>query len=375
MRTINSYKIIDEEYVLTSSAVYWKAEKNKEYFFLKRFDGPARPVIRDDPDESPSAEEINRKNYLCDRFEKERKTINARIAKYGGGNFVAPVDFFLYKNRYYQVTPWREIEKKSIDEVARLSDKEKLLILKTAANSVSFLHSQGIIHCDIKPENIPVTVTKSRVLTCSLIDFDAAHLEEDIPVPEELFVTDFFMSPEMASYKLKKGYYGDYKFTVKSDVFAMAIIFHKYWSGEDFTFKKPQKGDYLYNAVLEGVKVDVSDKIPQWLKKLLLKMIDRQPDKRPSMADIVEYLRSIDPDKAESYIRIDKEEKPEKKRWNLLSVKNNKYIKGENFPEDAESFEVLSNGNIKIDYKDGSKLALRADVALHKRYITEKNRG
>ena len=43
---------------------------------------------------------------------------------------------------------------------------------------------------DIKPENMPVTLTSSNKSTCSLIDFDSAILESNVPTPEEIFGTD-----------------------------------------------------------------------------------------------------------------------------------------------------------------------------------------
>ncbi len=373
MEKIELYDIISDSPTATSSAVYWKAKKNNEYFFLKRFNDPSRPSDRVSP------EEVERKNRLCDRFEKERNGINEIIRKLGGGNFVAPVDFFVHKRRYYQATPWRDIEKKTIGEIVCLSDKEKLLILKTATNSLRLLHEQGIIHCDIKPDNLPVTATKSNTLTCSLIDFDVSHFENDIPHPDEVYATDPYMSPELASYKMQKNYYGDYKFNVKNDVFAVAIVFHYYWSGENFLYNKPERGPYLYNAVLEDAEISVSSKIPQWLKELLLKMIDKQPEKRPSMSEVLECLKQVNVDEVSVAEKIDVPEKkadvPEKEQTHQEQRSDEKYIKGEKFPEDAVLFQVLPNGNVKIVYDDGAKIVLNVNVALKRQYIAENYGG
>jgi len=364
---IESYEIISDEPIATSSAVYWKVEKNNEYFFLKRFNDPSRPSDR------ISQEEIKRKNDWCDRFEKKRKTINGIIRNLGGGNFVAPVDFFLYKKRYYQATPWREIKAETIQEIVQLNMEDKLMVLKTAANCVKLLHEKGIIHCDIKPDNLPVTrATSSKRPTCSLIDFDSAELEYDIAQPDEVCVTDPFMSPELASYKLKKNYYSNQKFTVKNDVFAMAIVFHYYWSGEKFSYPKPARGPYLYNAVLEDMPITVSNKIPEWLKHILLKMIDKQPENRPSMSEVLEYLKQVDLQQS-----VDNNSTPvsEDRVSETKEQEDNRYCKGIYFPEDATSFQVLPNGNVKFVYNDGSKIALNINVAIKRQYITENNGG
>ncbi len=366
MKKIGLYQLLNDEPTQTSSAAYWKATKNGENFFLKRFDDPVRPSA------DMSMDETKRRNDKCDRFEKERKGINEALEKMGG-NFVAPTDFFLYNRRYYQATPLRHLSEKSIEQIVQLSDSEKLLILKSAVNCVMLLHKKGIVHCDIKPDNLPITVTKSNKFTCSLIDFDAAHFENDIPNHKELLVTFPYMSPELASYKMQKNYYGNKKFGVKNDVFALAMVLHYYWSGEDdFLFSQPQGGPYLYNAVLEGVPVSVSDKIPQWLETILLKMIDKNPENRPSASEVLEYLKGITLEKTAETVSEEKspviKEDPEPEQ-------KGQYIKGEKFPDDAQTFEVLANGNVKFIYKDGSKMVLNINIAIKKLYITENDGG
>ncbi len=360
MKTINSYELIWDEPKSSSSSVFWQAKKDNELFFLKRFNDPSRPSDR------VSAEIAKLKNDKCEHFSNERKTINDAIMKLGGGNFVAPTDFFLYERRYYQVTPWRDIKKKTLAEIVSLSEKEKLLILKTAANSLKLLHNIGIIHCDIKPDNLPVTVTESKKFTCSLIDFDSSHFENDIPAPDDVWVTDPYMSPELASYKMRKNYYGDKKFDVKNDVFAAAIVFHCYWSGEDFIYDPPSKGPYLYNAVLEGKSIAVSDKIPDAIKHILLRMIDKNPENRPSMGEVLEYLKQIDVNTLQKNVVNTPTHQTE-----THSVENQvpSYSKGPGFPEDAESFSILRNGNVLIYYKDGNKIAYKIDKALNKEYL------
>lgn len=368
MSQINGYELIGAS-ESTSSAIFWKAKKNGEFFFLKRFNDPCRPSNH------MGAQEFKRRSDLCDRFEKERRSINGVIAKVGGGNLVAPVDFFLHNGRYYQATPWRNIEKKSIQQIVALGAPQKLLIMKTAANCLKLLHEQGIVHCDMKPDNFPVTVTKSNTLTCSLIDFDTAHFERDIPQPDDVSVTMPFMSPELASYKLHRNYYGNLKFNVKSDVFAMAIIFHHYWSGEKFSYPTPKKGPYLYNAVLEGLPVSVSNKVPKWLETLLLQMIAREPEKRPSMSQVLEYLKQVDPSDRSGRPAADPVRPTQPKqavRQEQPQPQNGAYVKGPRFPDDAVRFEVLPNDKVLFVYDDGARMGLSLEVAVKKQYISKK---
>lgn len=362
---IGQYEILSGSPISTSSAVFYKASRDGKLFFLKNFNDPTRPSERI---KMNAFAEYKRRMTICEKFENHRKSINSMIAALGGGNFVAPTDFFLFENAYYQATPWREIEKRTIGDIVKSSDEDKLLILKTAANCLRLLHEKGIIHCDIKPENMPVTLTSSNKSTCSLIDFDSAILESKVPAPEEIFGTDRYWSPELMSYKMRRGYYPGKTVTVKNDVFAAAIVFHYYWSGENFAFSKPQKGPYLHHAVLENLPITMSNKIPEWLKTILLKMIDKQPENRPSMAEVLEYLKQITLNSTEEKPLETREEKTVPPQPEQIG----NFVKGVKFPDDAVSFEVLPNGKVKFEYDDGSKMALNMDVALRKQYITEK---
>lgn len=366
METINGYEIISDR-MNTSSAVYWKAKKNNKEYFLKMFNDPIRPTERI---KANNLAEFKRRSNWCNRFESNRKNINSLISGLSAGNFAAPIDFFLYNNRYYEVTNWRIIEEKTINEIVLLGEEEKLLILKSAANCLRLLHDKGIIHCDIKPENLPITLTATNKNTCSLIDFDSAILEKDIPCPEEIFGTDRYWSPELMSYKMRRDYYSDNTVTVKNDVFAAAMVFHYYWSGEDFSYPQPKKGPYLHNAVLEDIPIEVSPKIPEWLKILLLKMIDKDPKQRPSMDEVLKYLKQVT---LQTATKQESSFVSQEKMVEQNEEQGGGFVKGADFPDGAVSFEILPNARVKFVYGDGSKTVLSINVAAKKQFITKNN--
>lgn len=381
-RKIGDYEVIDDQLIVPGKDVYLKARKDGREYFLKEYGDPTRPAA-----DVCRPEEFQRRNKMCEDFERKRKTINKIIQKFGGGNFVAPVEFFQFEHRYYQSTLWRQLESMTLTEISQLSDEDKLLLLKTAAGSLKLLHEQGIVHCDIKPANIPVTRVASGRLTCSLMDFDSAELENDISPPEEVYGTDTYWSPELASYKLRRRYYGDYKFTVKSDVFPMAMIFHEYWSGERFSYQQSPRGPYLYNAVIESIPVEVSHKIPQWLETLLRKMINVDPDERPSMGEVLEYLKRVDlkaqcvtPQQVVSDTNDGEIPKPKSLHVSAKPVDFEeegvgRFCKGPQFPEEAIAFEVLPNGKVVFVCGDGSGMTYSLEIAIRKQYIIEQSEG
>ena len=393
MDYIGQYELLSDK-ESTSSAVFWKAKKDGTTYFLKCFNNPKRPSER------VSEAVKTQKNALCDTFLRERRRVMNAIKKFEGGNLVAPVDFFEHEyphgtvRKFFVATQWREIECKSIDEIAALSEKDKLLIFRTAAQSIKLLNERGIIHLDIKPDNLPVAKTMAGKLSCSLIDFDSSYFEDALPDPDLVEVTDPYMSPELAAYKMHKPSY-DNKVTVKNDVFALAIVFHMYWTGRNFTYEgsdSKEDNPYPYNIVHEGKKISTAPDIPQWLKDLLLWMINKDPKDRPTMAQVLEALKAVhvpvdtgstaEPPNEEE-VKKDSAPEPEpyydeknvwaeirRKRRQERKSEETRYQKGSNFPEGALSFKVLPNDKVKIMYENASR-TLDLNTALRKKFIGE----
>ena len=376
-KNINGYVFDDTTGKKTSSSTFWQAEKGREKYFIKCFDNPKRPSDR----VSPAVRK--QKNETCDTFAKERKRVLSAIRSCQGGTIVAPVEFFEYDRKFYQATEWRQIRAKSLDEICHFPDATKELLLKTAAQTLKVVHSKGIIHLDVKPDNLPVSVNEVRGnLVCALIDFDSSYFENSLPIPELTAATDPYMSPELAAYKMKNPKYGGMRaVTGKNDVFALAIVFHEYWCGKKFTYRGAESSTnarYLYQAVDDGDPIRVDPCVPDWLENLLRWMIEKQPSDRPSMAEVLEGLKDHSKIRGLKPIPVPPKPvpvppkpvpvppKPVPVSPKPVPQRNNGFAKGPNFPSDAISFEQVSNGNIKLIFRDGSKTSYNQAVALRK---------
>ena len=164
----------------------------------------------------------------------------------------------------------------------------------------------------------------------------------------------------------------------------------------------------MYQAVDADEEIHVANGVPDWLERLLQWMIKRNPNERPTMDEVLECLKDhskipgIHDNEDEEEDRLEKERKAreeqkrreeekrfkEQKERELLEQQKRQeeqkkffdhrfkamgsgYEKGPNFPADAQSFERLPNGNIKILYRDGSKMVYNQIVAVKKGLITK----
>ena len=109
--------------------------------------------------------------------------------------------------------------------------EELLVLLDQVLGALAYTHARGIIHRDVKPENIIVTpaATPGAMRTTKLLDFGFARVDDDqdpklTQVHGDAFGTPQYMAPEQAS---GKGGVGP-----PTDVYAMGVILYEFLSGE-----------------------------------------------------------------------------------------------------------------------------------------------
>ncbi len=151
------------------------------------------------------------------------------------------------------------------------------------AEALNYLHNRGIIHGDVKPENILVG-KKGEI---KLIDFGLARMKGRLLHPKKLRGTPVYLAPEVIASR---------RLTEKADVFSFGVILYEILCG-----RLPYQAQDVPTLLRKGVDERVrpyppsflSPSIPQGLDNLVLKAIDKEPRNRPSMAEIMLDLARI----------------------------------------------------------------------------------
>ncbi|KAL0963763.1 hypothetical protein UPYG_G00313190 [Umbra pygmaea] len=92
-----------------------------------------------------------------------------------------------------------ELFERIIDEDFELTEREVIKYMLQIVDGVNYIHKQGIVHLDLKPENI-MCVNKTGS-TIKLIDFGLARRLETSGTLKVLFGTPEFVAPEVINYE------------------------------------------------------------------------------------------------------------------------------------------------------------------------------
>ncbi|MGH7616035.1 MAG: serine/threonine-protein kinase, partial [Gemmatimonadaceae bacterium] len=176
-----------------------------------------------------------------------------------------------------------------------LSVREAVSILKDVARALVYAHGRGIIHRDIKPDNIllsggSATVTDfgvAKAITASREGSRAAApttRSGTITLVGTSIGTPAYMAPEQAA--------GDPSTDHRADLYALGIVGYEMLIGTPpFHGRAPQQ---LLAAQLTEAPPPIGSRrydVPEALSSLLMKLLEKDPAKRPkTAADVARAL-------------------------------------------------------------------------------------
>ena len=277
---INKYVLTKDFSTNDAGNCQWGfAIKDEKEFFIKQFLSVKYPIDKAQFD----SELLEMMQRAARRYCEKQTKIYRAINMCDSGNIVVIREFFRSGTFYYVTTDKISGPFLSVEEVSRMDDSKKRILLKAILYSFMLLHEQHIVHSDIKPENLLVIKTANKYCTGKLIDFDASFFEDD--VPEEIQGDQRYFSPEAVLYNQEI----DIPVTCKADIFALGILFHQYWTGE-FPFFDERKYGYPCNAVLNGEVLLTQSSVPDDIRELLTQMMEAEQDDRPTAREALSAL-------------------------------------------------------------------------------------
>lgn len=251
---------------------------------------------------SPRMKEERRKK--CDfHFRKYSALYRSIKAGCGSDGACVPIeDYFREGAFYYTVYQKINAESLSLEEIAALNVSDKYKLLLRLVQGLQPMHTQGVIHGDLKPDNILVQRDGSS-WKIRLIDMNDCYHAGDPNPPGEVIGTPDYYSPELTEYNTYE--VEDYEdeeemshvhdlaaaLTTKSDIFALGIIFCEFFSGNRPLISSDDV-EHLAEAAQKGV-IKFPSTLPLGFVNLLSSMLSANYKDRPSLTVIADKLKSL----------------------------------------------------------------------------------
>jgi serine/threonine protein kinase len=152
------------------------------------------------------------------------------------------------------------------------------------ALAMRFVHSRGIIHCDLKPDNIVLDWDwKVRIA-----DFSQS-IAPDNPDIHRLTHEGW---PSIDSRYLAPECY-DNHYSSESDVFAFGLILYELLTGQPVVSKSLTKWQILHKIVINGERPEIPESVPPDAEDLITDCWARKTRDRPSFEKIVDRLEEV----------------------------------------------------------------------------------
>lgn len=173
--------------------------------------------------------------------------------------------------------------KQRIDREGPLSVSEAVRLAVEIANGLSFAHSRGIIHADLKPANVLLDEDGHA----KIADFGIARApQEDAPTPQ-LFATAMYVAPERVEGKAVSG---------ASDIYGLGLVLYEMLVGRPpFTSANPSVllRDHVVRQPVPPSHLRQS--LPRELDSVVMKCLAKDPSLRYARAsEVSKALMSLE---------------------------------------------------------------------------------
>jgi serine/threonine protein kinase len=184
------------------------------------------------------------------------------------------------------------LEGKSVTDLSAdglMPIEQALQIMKEALEALSYAHQKGLVHRDLKPDNLFYAKDPGGNYKTKLLDFGIAKLNDgadhSMTQTGSIMGTPYYMSPEQAIDSKKVDH--------RSDIYSMGATFY-----EMLTKRRPVEGATLNELLIKLLDDRISrnpaqirQDVPEWLDAIIAKSMAKDPAARPQSAD--EMLQSL----------------------------------------------------------------------------------
>jgi serine/threonine protein kinase/Tol biopolymer transport system component len=212
-------------------------------------------------------------------------------------NVVDVIDFNDHEGVYYLVMEFvpdgslRSLLKQQTSQGRTLPLGLGLDLIRQAADGLHYAHQHGMVHRDIKPDNLLLQRNPaSGRLTLKIADFGLAHLDSSVTLTAEgqTMGTPAYMSPEQCQ---------GIELDSRSDIYSLGVVLYEVVTGM-VPFDSRSLSEAVYKHVYAEPRspLEVRPDLPPDLAAIILRCLAKDPNGRFSTAgELAAAIRAVAP--------------------------------------------------------------------------------
>ena len=165
-----------------------------------------------------------------------------------------------------------------LDEEGRLSVAEAVEMGRQLADALGWAHGRGILHRDMKPDNVLFADGRAMVADFGVAVAIKASMDDRLTIPGEILGTPTYMSPEQAMAR--------YQLDARSDIYSLACVIYEALTGSPpFTPSSP--GTIIVRKLADPAPAirDVRSEVSSEVAAALGKALEWKPQDRFATAE------------------------------------------------------------------------------------------
>ncbi|RHY31264.1 hypothetical protein DYB32_003801 [Aphanomyces invadans] len=242
-----------------------------------------------------------------DEAEREKIALTCVAAAGGHVNIVRLNEFYHHGGHHYLVvdfvpgsTLFDHVRQRS-----KLTEESVRDILRQVVSAIAFLHALGMVHCDLKPDNIMITPVEASGggHAVTLIDFGSATIPDPtsstLPIDATVLAqappsgTKSYSSPEMCAHENRQVAPHVDMWSVGCILYIMLCGQHPFDPRGNLT-----EAQVTHNILNHPVTFDqpIWATISPCMKEIVAALLEKDPEKRMTADMLSKELRKLDND-------------------------------------------------------------------------------
>ena len=211
---------------------------------------------------------LSKECSLCPADVKKFREEEQLLEEINNPGVVAAYDFGFANGQWYMVMEY--IDGYSFADLlkrkGRVSEEDCLLICESLSRSLAHIWSDhGIVHCDIKPDNIMINTDGIVKLTDMGISYRYQYLGDRMEPLSEVLGTPAYISPEQVC--------GDVELDCRADIYSLGATLYHLSTGK-LLFPSLNSDDSMVAHCDEEGKAQDPRLIEPWLSDSFVKMLE-----------------------------------------------------------------------------------------------------